>query len=157
MKKHTKRLAICCSIIALGYPVSVLAAPDEASSAESSVTLHTSRQERIQETDELLCGVINERRARENAEALTVSDTLMERAAELVTKYDGNNGAADAGILDTEHGCVTVIRGKADINTAICAMLLSEQQTKPLICTDYRQFGYACNAENTVWIYLFTD
>lgn len=157
MIKHTKRLAICCSIIALGFPVSVLAAPDAASSAENRAAQNAGQQERVQDTDRLLCSVINERRARENAAALTVSTALMERAAELVTKYDGNNGTADAGILDTEHGCVTVIRGKADINTAICAMLLSEQQTKPLICTDYRQFGYACNDENTVWIYLFTD
>lgn len=157
MLKRTKHLTICCSILVLGVPFSVLAAPDAAPDAGNRAAQEEIPQKRDPETDRLLCSVINERRARENAAALTVSDALMERAAELVTKYDGNNGTADAGILDTAHGCVTVIRGKADINTAICAMLLSDQQTKPLVCTDYRQFGYACNPENTVWIYLFTD
>lgn len=103
-----------------------------------------------------LCDVINVQRDAAGVSPLTQSEQLMEKAAERVQKLAGNQGGADAAVLEAEHACETVIRGRADINTAISSVIISVQQQKTLVCAAYTQFGYACSEDETLWVFLFT-
>ncbi len=103
-----------------------------------------------------LCDVINVQREAAGVSPLTQSVPLMEKAAERVQKLAGNQGGADAAVLAAECACETVIRGRADINTAISAMIISEQQQKPLVCAEYTQFGFSSSEDETLWVFLFT-
>ena len=154
MKKHTKMLAIAAAgLLCAALPV--YAENDTANDPDDIVMLYTDTRSRHRETP--LCDVINQQRAGKGVAALTQSDALMEQAAERVEKLSGNQGGADVGVLEAEHACETVIRGRADINTAICSMIISEQQQKPLLCEAYSQFGYACSEDNLLWVFLFTE
>lgn len=120
------------------------------------VMLYTDTRSKKRNAESPLCAVINQVRAEQDIAPLTQTDTLMQQAAERAEKLSGNQGGADVAVLEVSPACETVIRGSADINTAICAMLISEQQQKPLLCAAYTQFGYACTEDNRLWVFLFT-
>lgn len=120
------------------------------------VMLYTDTRSKKRNAESPLCAVINQVRAEQDIAPLTQTDALMEQAAARAEKLSGNQGGADVAVLEVSPACETVIRGSADINTAICAMLISEQQQKPLLCEAYTQFGYACTEDNRLWVFLFT-
>ena len=148
MKKLTKLAAAAVMLMLTALPV--FAETDQ----DNIVTVHVPPKKNS--SGSALCDVINVQRRAADISPLTQSDQLMEKAAERVLKLAGNRGGADAAVLEAEHACETVIRGRADINTAISAMIISEQQQKPLICAAYTQFGYACTEDETLWVFLFT-
>lgn len=120
------------------------------------VMLYTDTRSKKRNAESPLCAVINQVRAEQDIAPLTQTDALMEQAAARAEKLSGNQGGADVAVLEVSPACETVIRGSADINTAICSMLISEQQQKPLLCEAYTQFGYACTEDNRLWVFLFT-
>lgn len=104
-----------------------------------------------------LCNVINAHRGEQGAVQLKISDTLTEQAQKRAEQLSDGSGRADAGTLNATDASETVIRGCADLNTMICSILLSDQQTKNLLYKGYTQLGYACNADQTVWVLLLTS
>ena len=154
MNKFTKILVIAAAGL-LWTALPVNAENDAAKDPDDIVMLYTDTRSRHQSTP--LCDVINLQREGKGIAALTQSQALMEQAAERVGKLAGNQGGADVGVLEAAHACETVIRGRADINTAICSMIISEQQQKPLLCETYSQFGYACSEDVLLWVFLFTE
>ena len=148
MKKLTKPATVAVMLMLTALPV--FAETDQ----DNIVTVHVPRKKNS--SGSALCDVINVQRSAADISPLTQSDQLMEKAAERVLKLAGNRGGADAAVLEAEHACETVIRGRADINTAISAMIISEQQQKPLVCSAYTRFGYACTEDETLWVFLFT-
>ena len=98
--------------------------------------------------------VINDARAAAGAPAVTWSESLTKSAAMYVSEAENM-----ARIEPAFSGAYskTVIRGKADLNTMICSILLSEQQNKNLVCPAYSEFGYASNEDETVWVLLLAE
>lgn len=106
------------------------------------------------EASDPLCTVINEMRAANGAAGVELSDELMEKAMLRVEALDGTHAPADANTVGYPHASETVIRGNADLNTMISAILLSEKQTRNLTDSDYMMFGYASNESQTLWVLL---
>ena len=153
MKKRTTIPAIAAAVL-LCTAIPANAAPD--STDDDIVMLYTDTRSKKRNAESPLCAVINQERAAKGIAALTQTEALMTQAAERVEKLSGNQGGADVAVLGVSPACETVIRGSADINTAICSMIISEQQQKPLLCEAYTQFGYACSDDNRLWVFLFT-
>ena len=157
MKKIANLLAGACAVL-LCAAAPAFAETEENDPAEDDVVmLYTDKRANHSGSGSGLCDVINNLRSSSDAPALTQTDALMEKAAERVAKLSENNGNADVDALESAHACETVIRGRADLNTAICSMIISEQQSKPLLCSSYTQFGYACTEDETLWVFLFTE
>lgn len=152
MKKRTTIPAIAAALL-LCTALPANAEPDQ---TDDVVMLYTDTRSKKLNAESPLCAVINQERAARDIAALTQTDALMTLAAERVEKLSGNQGGADVAVLGASPACETVIRGSADINTAICSMIISEQQQKPLLCEAYTQFGYACSDDNRLWVFLFT-
>ena len=104
-----------------------------------------------------LCNVLNACRSEHGAVQLKISDTLTEQAVKRAAQLSDGSGRADARTLDATEASETVIRGCADINTMICSILLSEQQSKNLFYNGYTQLGYASNEDQTVRVLLMTS
>ena len=155
MKKRRTLPAIAAAML-LCAAVPAFAAPDDTADEDDIVMLYTDTRSKKRNAESPLCAVINQQRAEKGLAALTQTELLMTRAAERLEKLSGNHGGADAAVLEISPACETVIRGSADINTAICSMLISEQQQKPLFCASYSQFGYACSEDSRLWVFLFT-
>ncbi len=159
MLKHKKMIlpaVLAAACTALTFPA---AARIEADPQYGDVLLMVA-EARVRNTPDAgdpLCLLINERRSEAGADPVTLNETLMEQAAKRVEQLSDGSGRADAGTLEAPDASETVIRGRADINTVICSILLSEKQTKNLLYPRYSQFGYACNEENTVWVLLMTS
>ena len=150
--KKTMKLPVIAALAMLCAAVPAFA--ENEADHDDVVMLYTTTNQ--PKSGSALCDVINVHRDAAGVSPLMQSDVLMELAAERVGKLADNQGGADAAVLEAEHACETVIRGRADINTAICSMILSEQQMKPLVCDAYAQFGYACSEDQTLWVFLFT-
>lgn len=154
MKKRTTIPAVAAAML-LFTAIPANAEPDQKTD-DDIVMLYTDTRSKKRNAESPLCAVINQVRAEQDIAPLTQTDALMEQAAARAEKLSGNQGGADVAVLAASPACETVIRGSADINTAICSMLISEQQKKPLLCEAYTQFGYACTEDNRLWVFLFT-
>lgn len=154
MKNRTTIPAIAAAML-LCTAIPANAEPDQTTDRDI-VMLYTDTRSKKLNAESPLCAVINQVRTEKDIAPLTQTDTLMQQAAERAEKLSGNQGGADVAVLKMSPACETVIRGSADINTAICSMLISEQQQKPILCAAYTQFGYACTEDNRLWVFLFT-
>lgn len=153
MKRVTQLIGLgCAAVFGLGM-VSVTAEtvqdPDFA-----DVKLLCSDEPVTAEEADPLCGVINRTRAASGADGVALSEELMEKAMLRVEALDGTHAPADADTVGYPHASETVIRGNADLNTMISAILLSEKQTRNLTDSDYMMFGYASNESQTLWVLL---
>ena len=101
-----------------------------------------------------LCGVINSVRGENGAQEVVCDESLMALAAERAAALDGNTAPADAGAVGYEIASETVIRGRADLNTMISSILLSEKQMRNLTDNRYMMIGYASNEAETLWVLL---
>lgn len=111
-------------------------------------------------SEDPLVSVINDARAAKGALPVLPSDTLNELAAQRVAELEQSGSSADANavfhMVDVP-ASETVIRGKADLNTMISAVLLSDRQMQNLAYSRYAQFGYASNEAETLWVLLLTE
>lgn len=107
-----------------------------------------------------LCTVINDARAAMGALPVLPSETLNALAAKRVAELEQSGSPADANVvyqMAEVPASETVIRGKADLNTMISAVLLSDRQMQNLAYSRYAQFGYASNESETLWVLLMTE
>lgn len=158
MKQTTQLLGagICAAVLGLSaLPVTAETVPDPDFS--DVIVLYSDEAAPAGAPSDPLCSVINETRAAHGAGALELSDELMEKAAQRVAALDGTQASADAGSLGYEKASETVIRGNADLNTMISAILLSEKQTQNLTDSSYMMFGYASNESQTLWVLLLAE
>lgn len=153
-KKAMISFAVCVASIVFALPA---AARIEADPQYGDVIVMYSEPAQTAEEADPLCSFINIRRSENGSGLLTISEELTAQAERRAGQLADGSGRADAGTLHAEAASETIIRGNADINTMISAILLSEQQTKNLLYADYKQIGYACNEEQTVWVLLMTS
>gem|GEM_PF-6219778 len=122
-------------------------------------------------TGDVLCDLINQKRAASGAGALKISEALMHAAGARVAELQANrsaplhqrqNGAEWSAVL-SEYGVnaavcgETVLTGGADEHTVFHAMVLNLNQTSYLTYTGYTQFGYAHNDACDIWVLLLTE
>lgn len=154
MKQTAQKLAAGCGAAVLGFcAVTASAEPVQDPDFSDVIVLYSDEAAEEAPADPL-CSVINETRAANGAAGVEMSEELMEKAMLRVAALDGTHAPADASTVGYAHASETVIRGRADLNTMISAILISEKQTRNLTDSDYMMFGYACNESQTLWVLL---
>lgn len=155
MKQTAQTIAAGCGAALLGL-CTVTAAAETVQDPDFSdvIVLYSDEAAAAEEAADPLGSVINETRAAKGAAGVEVSEELMEKAMLRVEALDGTHAPADAGTVGYAHASETVIRGRADLDTVISAILISEKQTRNLTDSDYMMFGYACNESQTLWVLL---
>ncbi len=150
MKMRGFLLAVCAA--AFGFWNTAAAEPVQDPDYSDVVVLYSEDPQTV--SVDPLESVINDARAAAGASAVTWSEALTESAEMYVDEAENmmRIEPAFSGAFSK-----TVIRGKADLNTMICSILLSEQQNKNLVCPAYNEFGYACNEDETLWVLLLAE
>ena len=176
MKKHGKILSIvlAAALLCTGMtvfaeeenteetPAETTAAADadsentETESAEETeedvVMLYTgTNPDAVPDGDPLL-NYLNEKRDLNGSGELVMTDELKEQAAARVEVLADGTGSADAAGLSGADACEIVVRGSADINTMLSALLMSKRQSQTLYYSGFGKFGYAHNADETIWV-----
>lgn len=141
---------LCLSIGTLSAAAQIEQNPDY----EDVKVLYTDSEETEAVPRDLLCEALNSARLAMGTQPLVRSDDLMARAEMRVQTLDGTDAAADASAVGYAHASETVIRGNADLNTALSALMLSERQCRNLADSDYMMIGYACNESQNLWVLL---
>lgn len=155
MKQTAQKIAAGCGAAVLGFcMVTASAEPVQDPDFSDVIVLYSDEAAAAAEPVDPLYSVINETRAANGAAGVELSEELMEKAMLRVAALDGTHAPADAGAVGYPHASETVIRGRADLNTMISAILVSEKQTRNLTDSGYMMFGYASNESQTLWVLL---
>ncbi|MCQ2417851.1 MAG: hypothetical protein MJ071_08595 [Oscillospiraceae bacterium] len=167
-----KRIIGCLAFAAvvLLNTVSVFAEPEEEpaeeemdiamlaeESEEDVVMLYTGTIPEQTPEGDPLCNYLNEKRDLNGSCALEFSDELCTQAEERVAQLADNNTGADASALDGADACEIVICGNMDVDTMLCSLLLSKQQSKTIFYSGFTAFGYAHSEDETIWVLQFTS
>ncbi|MBR4200937.1 MAG: hypothetical protein IKQ91_06635 [Oscillospiraceae bacterium] len=154
MKKSNRAAAILNAVLMLSAAWPVSAEPVQDPDYGDVLLLQSEDAAEEADAGDPLCNVINSVREENGAQNVVCDEGLMELATERVAALDGSSAAADAGAVGYEIASETVIRGRADLNTMICSILLSEKQLRNLTDNRYMMIGYASNEAETLWVLL---
>ena len=157
MRRKLRAAAAAAAVLLIGSAgiLPAGAAPVQDPEFSDVLLLNSGDAEAAPEAGDPLCGVINVVRSENGAQEVSCDDGLMELAAQRVTELEETQNPADAGaVAPYEIASETVIRGRADLNTMICSILLSEKQMRNLTDNRYMMIGYASNEAETLWVLL---
>lgn len=106
---------------------------------------------------EAMLSAINAQRAEAGSGELALNDTLMDIASQRLAELESYPAGHAIAVTQSQLSSETLVRGNADPNTALSAILLSEKQKKNLVYDGYHQFGFAVNESGNLWIFLMTS
>lgn len=156
MKKKLLRAAAClCAVLSAGaLPVTAETVQDPEYPDVLLLDMESTAGE-PEDPPDALCDAINAIRAENGAQSLYCDEGLMTVAtarAEALTDTQEPANVQASVIYDV--ASETVVRGNADLNTMISAILLSEKQKRNLTDNQYLMLGYGCNEAQNVWVLI---
>ena len=104
-----------------------------------------------------LLAAINKQRETAGSGALTLNDTLMDIASQRIRELESYPAGGPLPVSQNKLSSETLVRGYADPNTALSAIILNDRQKQNLVYDGYTEFGYAVNDSGSLWVFLLSS
>ena len=125
--------------------------------AEPAPADETPAQYTIRISTRPLLEAINDQRAENGSGSLSLNDTLMDIASQRIHELESYPAGGPLPVSSNQISSETLVRGYADPNTALSAILLNDRQKQNLVYDGYKEFGFAVNDSGSLWVFLMTS